>query len=79
MIDPSLMFNVFEEVAFGFFPKLNAYRTIFEEAGASKIYLAGSGPCLFTFVSEEERAKKLSLNLKGRGLECYVTSPLPRD
>ena len=79
MIDPSLMFNVFEEVAFGFFPKLNAYRAIFEEAGASKIYLAGSGPCLFTFVSEEERAKKLSLNLKGQGLECYVTSPLPRD
>jgi 4-diphosphocytidyl-2-C-methyl-D-erythritol kinase len=79
MIDPSLMFNVFEEVAFNFSPKLNAYRTMFEEAGASKVYLAGSGPCLFTFASEEKQAKVISLNLKGQGLECYVTSPFTRD
>jgi 4-diphosphocytidyl-2-C-methyl-D-erythritol kinase len=78
MISPSLMFNVFEKVAFGFFPKLNEYGRIFEEAGASSVYLAGSGPCLFTFVSEGERAKELSSRLKGQGMECYVASSLPR-
>jgi len=78
MISPSLMFNVFEKVAFGFFPKLNEYGRIFEEAGASSVYLAGSGPCLFTFVSEGERAEELSSRLKGQGMECYVASSLPR-
>jgi 4-diphosphocytidyl-2-C-methyl-D-erythritol kinase len=76
MIIPSLMFNVFEKVASGFFPKLDEYGKIFEEAGASGIYLAGSGPCLFTFVSEEEVAEELSSRLKGQGLECYVASSL---
>jgi 4-diphosphocytidyl-2-C-methyl-D-erythritol kinase len=76
-IDHSLMFNVFAEIAFGFFPGLDRYRKILEEAGAPGVYLAGSGPCLFTFFSEERQAKVISLNLKGQGLECYLTSPFP--
>jgi 4-diphosphocytidyl-2-C-methyl-D-erythritol kinase len=73
----SLMFNVFEKVAFGFFSGLDKYRKALEEAGAPGVYLAGSGPCLFTFFSEEKQAKVISLNLIGQGLECYVTSPFP--
>jgi 4-diphosphocytidyl-2-C-methyl-D-erythritol kinase len=76
-IDHSLMFNVFEKVAFDFFPKLGKYRKTLEEAGAPGVYLAGSGPCLFTFFSEERQAKVISLNLRGQGLECYLTSPFP--
>ena len=76
-IDHSLMFNVFEMVAFDFFPGLDKYRKTLEEAGAPGVYLAGSGPCLFTFFSEERQAKVISLNLRGQGLECYVTSPFP--
>jgi 4-diphosphocytidyl-2-C-methyl-D-erythritol kinase len=76
-IDHSLMFNVFEMVAFDFFPGLDKYRKTLEEAGAPGVYLAGSGPCLFTFFSEERQAKVISLNLIGQGLECYVTSPFP--
>jgi len=78
-IDHSLMFNVFEMVAFDFFPGLDKYRKTLEEAGAPGVYLAGSGPCLFTFFSEERQAKVISLNLRGQGLECYVTSPFPGD
>jgi 4-diphosphocytidyl-2-C-methyl-D-erythritol kinase len=62
-IDHSLMFNVFEMVAFDFFPGLDKYRKTLEEAGAPGVYLAGSGPCLFTFFSEERQAKVISLNL----------------
>ena len=76
-IDHSLMFNVFEMVAFDFFPGLDKYRKTLEEAGAPGVYLAGSGPCLFTFFSEERQAKVISLNLRGQGLECYLTSPFP--
>jgi len=76
-IDPGLMFNVFEKVAFDFFSGLDKYRKTLEEAGAVGVYLAGSGPCLFTFFSEEKQAKVISLNLIGQGLECYLTSPFP--
>jgi len=76
-IDPGLIFNAFEKAAFDFFPGLDKYRRILEEAGAPGIYLAGSGPCLFTCFSEEKQAKVISLNLRDKGLECYVTSPFP--
>ena len=52
MIGHSLMFNVFEMVAFDLFPGLDKYRKTLEEAGAPGVYLAGSGQCLFTFFSE---------------------------
>jgi len=78
-IPPALMFNVFEKVAFDFFPKLNEYKRNFEEARASKVYLAGSGPCLFTSVPEERKAKELYLRLENRGLECYLASSFPKD
>lgn len=78
-IPPALMFNVFEKVAFDFFPKLNEYKRNFEEAGASKVCLAGSGPCLFTSVPEERKAKELYLRLENRGLECYLASSFPKD
>ncbi len=78
-IPPALMFNVFEEVAFNFFPKLDEYRRKFEEAGAAKVCLVGSGPCLFTPIREEEKARELYLRLKKQGLECYLSASLPRD
>lgn len=77
VIAPSLMFNVFEKVVVNVFPNLVKYRDIFEEAGAPSVHLAGSGPALFTFASEEEKANELWLRLKGQGLECYVAVSLP--
>jgi 4-diphosphocytidyl-2-C-methyl-D-erythritol kinase len=77
-IDPSLMFNVFKKVAFTFFPKLNKYRKTFEEAGAPRVYLAGSGPCLFTFFSGKDKANELCSRLGKQGLECYLASSFPR-
>ena len=76
-IDHSLMFNVFEKVAYDFFPGLDKYRKTMEEAGAPGVYLAGSGPCLFTFFSEKEKADKLFSCLRNEGLECYLASSFP--
>jgi 4-diphosphocytidyl-2-C-methyl-D-erythritol kinase len=77
-IDPGLMFNVFEKVAFDFFPGLDRYRKTLEEAGAPGVYLAGSGPCLFTFFSGEDKANKVVSRLRKHGLECYLASSFPR-
>jgi 4-diphosphocytidyl-2-C-methyl-D-erythritol kinase len=76
-IDPGLMFNVFEKVAFDFFPGLDKYRKTLEEAGAPEVYLAGSGPCLFTFFSGKKKAGELFSRLRKQGLECYLASSFP--
>jgi len=76
-IDPGLIFNVFEKVAFDFFPGLDKYRKTLEEAGAPGVHLAGSGPCLFTFFSVEKEAGELFSRLKKKGLECYLASSFP--
>jgi 4-diphosphocytidyl-2-C-methyl-D-erythritol kinase len=76
-IDPGLMFNVFEKVAFDFFPGLDKYRKSLEEAGAPGVYLAGSGPCLFTFFPGEGKARELFSRLRKQGLECYLASSFP--
>lgn len=81
--DAHFMFNVFEGIAFDVFPELTHYKRRFEEAGAQKISLTGSGPCLFTMLPEESKASKLCARLRGQGLECYVVSnfkgPVFRD
>jgi 4-diphosphocytidyl-2-C-methyl-D-erythritol kinase len=76
-IDHSLMFNVFEKVAFDFFPGLDRYRKTLEEAVAPGVYLAGSGPCLFTFFSGKEKAHELFSRLKKHRLECYLAFSFP--
>jgi len=72
-----LIFNVFEKVAFNFFPGLDKYRKTLEEAGALEVYLAGSGPCLFTFFSGKKKAGELFSHLRKQGLECYLASSFP--
>ena len=77
-IQYNLMFNVFERIAFNFFPKLDDYRKILKEEGAPRTYLAGSGPCLFTFFSEAKEAGELFSRLQKRKLECYLAFSFPR-
>jgi 4-diphosphocytidyl-2-C-methyl-D-erythritol kinase len=77
-IEHRLMFNVFESIAFDFFTGLDKYRKTLEEAGAPGVYLAGSGPCLFTFFSGKEKAGELFSRLKKQRLECYLASSFPR-
>jgi len=73
-IDPTLMFNVFEKVAFDFFPDLSKYKKSFEKAGASSVCLAGSGPCFFTLAPDEGKANELCFYLREQGLESYVVT-----
>jgi len=72
----SSMFNIFEAVAFDVFPDLDKYKEIFEQTAGLPVHLAGSGPCLFTPVQNEEKANEVCLSMQKRGLECYVVTSL---
>jgi 4-diphosphocytidyl-2-C-methyl-D-erythritol kinase len=76
-IDRSLMFNVFEKIAFDLSPRLDKYRETMEEAGAPGVCLAGSGPCLFTFFPGKQEAGKLFSRLKKYKLGCYLAFSFP--
>lgn len=71
-LHPSMLYNVFENVAFDLFPQLKQYRQRFVEAGAREVHLAGSGPALFTFVPGKEHGKRLVSQLKTGGFEAYL-------
>lgn len=73
-VAPDLMFNVFKKIAFNSFPGLDKYGKTLEEAGAPGVYLAGSGPCLFTLSPDEKKAREIFLPLKKQGLESYLAS-----
>ena len=73
-IDASLLFNVFEQVAFAFFPELSNYRSRFLVAGARNVHLAGAGPTLFALVPDKDQGKAILRNLKADGLEAYLVN-----
>jgi len=71
------MFNVFEKVAFDSFPRLDKYREVLKEAGAPRVYVSGSGPCLFSLFAEAKEAGDVFSRLRKQGLECYLAFSLP--
>lgn len=74
----SYMFNAFERIAFEFFSGLDRYRKILEEAGAPRVHVAGSGPCLFAVFPAREEASELFSRLKKQRLECYLAFSYPK-
>jgi len=71
-MDAPLLYNVFEHVAFDFFPALPDYRSRFLATGAVSVHLAGAGPTLFTLVPDQDRGKAILTNLEAEGLEAYL-------
>jgi 4-diphosphocytidyl-2-C-methyl-D-erythritol kinase len=71
-VDEPFLFNVFEQVAFDFFPKLSEYRSILLKSGARSVHLAGSGPALFTLVSDKARGETILKRLEKEGLGAYL-------
>jgi len=76
---PSLLFNVFERIAFASPSEIDGYRRQMMSAGANDVHLAGSGPALFTLVKERPAAKGLYDHLQQQGTETYLAQTLPRD
>ena len=71
-VEDSFIFNVFEQVAFDFFPKLTEYRSILLKAGARSVHLAGSGPTLFALASDKAHGEALLKRLENEGQKAYL-------
>ena len=74
LLASSLLFNVFDTIAFSAFPGLEDYWRQFEDVGAENIHLAGSGPTLFAHTTSDIRAREWHRQLHGQGLETYCVS-----
>ena len=70
--DISMIYNVFENVAFERFSQLKLYRDHIIKIGARDLHLAGSGPTLFTLIKEKEEAQDLYTRCRHQGLEAYL-------
>ena len=77
--DSSLLFNVFENVAFDVFPGLKEYCDTMLKAGLKNVYLAGSGPTLYTMAETEAEADGILEKLKRRGLKSYLAETLAAE
>lgn len=71
-LQPYLLCNTFECVAFSFFESLNEYRNSFRAAGAKNVHLAGAGPTLFTLVESEAQGEAMVNRLREQGLGAQL-------
>lgn len=72
----SFCYNVFEDIAFDFFPELEEYRRCFLAAGAEKVHLAGAGPTLFTIVEEKAQGEEIYQRLDKESVIVYLAQTL---
>ena len=75
-IAPQFCYNVFDEVAFSFFPGLEEYRLRFLAAGASQVHLTGTGLTLFTLAEERAQGEEIFRRLRKERIEVYLTETL---
>jgi len=73
-LNPALLFNAFDAIAFDIFPELKVYWESLEKAGAANVHLAGSGPTLFTHVTNEKMGRELCQRLNRQGFTAYTVS-----
>jgi 4-diphosphocytidyl-2-C-methyl-D-erythritol kinase len=69
----SLLFNTFENVVFTKGEELTNYRDHMLKIGAPFVHLAGSGPTLFTLLSDKSQAEDLTKKLQNYGMKVILT------
>ncbi|MBN9389458.1 MAG: 4-(cytidine 5'-diphospho)-2-C-methyl-D-erythritol kinase [Chloroflexi bacterium] len=68
----SLFFNSFERVVYERFPRLDYFRQAMVEAGADYVRVSGSGPTLYTLLTDEADAQDIAANLTENGFVAAV-------
>jgi 4-diphosphocytidyl-2-C-methyl-D-erythritol kinase len=71
-LNPSLLFNTFENLAFARLSEIEVYRQHILKLGADNVHLAGSGPSLFSVTNNKDRAKDLFIRCRQQGMESYL-------
>jgi len=69
---PSMLFNTFENVAFGGSNMRRVYVEHLIKLGAPHVHLAGSGPALFALLKDKTQAEDLYTRCKNQGMEAYL-------
>jgi 4-diphosphocytidyl-2-C-methyl-D-erythritol kinase len=76
VFEPSLLFNIFEKVAYDVFKGLSDYKYYMRNLGATNIHVAGSGPTLFSIFKEKSKADELCQRCKTQGMKSYLATTL---
>lgn len=72
----SFCYNVFDDIAFDFFPELEEYRRNFIAAGAGEVHMSGAGPALFTIVEDKAQGEEIYRRLERERKEVYLAQTL---
>jgi len=75
-LDDWLITNVFERAAYERFHDLAAYRYALVKAGASAVYLAGSGPGLFALAKDGDTARETATRVRPDGGRVHAARTL---
>ena len=75
-LDDAWLTNAFQRAALEVFPQLETHETLFYQAGAQKVHLAGSGPTLFALVPEAEAGRAMVEQLRARGLQAHLVQTI---
>jgi 4-diphosphocytidyl-2-C-methyl-D-erythritol kinase len=70
--------NAFERVAGQVYPEYERWRRALLEAGAPAVHLAGSGPSLFSLVSDRAEGEAMARRLAGRGAAVRVVKTVAK-
>jgi 4-diphosphocytidyl-2-C-methyl-D-erythritol kinase len=68
----SLFFNSFERVVYERFSRLDYFRQAMVEAGADYVRVSGSGPTIYTLLTDEGDAQAIAANLNRDGFSTAV-------
>jgi 4-diphosphocytidyl-2-C-methyl-D-erythritol kinase len=71
-LEPGLIFNAFEWVAYRCFERIDRLRQQVVEAGADHVRLCGSGPSLYAIYAQEQPAQALVDRLQAEGLTVHL-------
>lgn len=74
--DASLLFNVFKNIAFHVYSGLLLFNVSLIKVGVCDVYLAGSGPTLFSVFREKSQAEVFYQRCKDRGMKAYLVKTL---
>ena len=77
-LDGELLYNAFERTVFAEAGPAVECRNMMQADGADNVHLAGSGPGLFTLLSDKAAAEALHMKLKRRGLQAHLAATRDR-
>lgn len=75
-LEPGLIFNAFEWIAYQRFERIDEVRQRFVDAGSDRVRLCGAGPSLYAIYADEPSAQAVYERLVAEGLDAYLVRTL---